>query len=105
METDLLSYGGTGHLLTVVFDPTKICMLPESGRIYHPGPDRAGGVGLIKSSLAIELSKNFSYDHGDDTQPPTHFTWKDVKYVLTNEIIPVIHREYQRQGKTVLNDD
>ena len=27
-------------------------MFPESGRVYHPAPDKVGGVGLIKSSLA-----------------------------------------------------
>ena len=52
----LLTYSGIGETLTFPFQPEKVCMLPESGRIYHPGPEKVGGVALIKSSLAIELS-------------------------------------------------
>lgn len=83
---DRLSYSGAGDRLTVLFEPERICMLPESGRIYHPGPAKTGGVGLIKSALAIELSKFFDFGSGCDTDPPTHFTWKEKKYKLTNEL-------------------
>ena len=86
-EPGLLSYGGAGELLTVPFTPEKICMLPWTGRIYHPATERTGGIGLIKSSLAIELSKSFEFGPEGEYAPPTHFTWKDTKYVLTNELI------------------
>ena len=61
-------------------------MLPASGRVYHSGPEHGGGVGLIKSSLAIELSKQFEFMNGE-SQPPTHFTWRQTTYALTNSVV------------------
>ena len=55
-----LAYGGTLSL-TVPFQPSSLCMLPSSGRVYHSGLEKLGGVGLVKSSLAIELSRFFVY--------------------------------------------
>ncbi|GFQ91074.1 UPF0598 protein CG30010 [Trichonephila clavata] len=87
-EGDYLSYGHTGELLKVKFEPEMICMLPESGRIYHPGPEATGGVGLIKSSLAIHLSQKFIYQDKENTDDmPISFFWKGVEYNLSNEII------------------
>ncbi|KAH3774322.1 hypothetical protein DPMN_175701 [Dreissena polymorpha] len=84
---DILSYGYAGSpTLRVPFQPEKICMLPSTGRIYHPGIERLGGVGLIKSSIAIAISKHFEFKNGEEF-PPTHFTWKGVKYTLTNELL------------------
>lgn len=80
-QYDVLSYGYAGDLLSAPFLPRKIYMLPETGRVYHPTDDKYGGVGLIKSKLAIELSKNFEFNDGE-TSPPSHFTWKGVKYEL-----------------------
>lgn len=83
----LLTFSGIGDLLTFPFQPEKVCMLPESGRIYHPGPEKVGGVALIKSSLAIELSPHFEYKKGDqDNDPPTHFNWKGICYQLDNSM-------------------
>ncbi|KAG8180124.1 hypothetical protein JTE90_012139 [Oedothorax gibbosus] len=87
-QVDYLSYGHTGDMLKVKFEPEKICMLPETGRVYHTGPEATGGVGLIKSSLAIDLSQNFLYKNKEDThEMPTYFMWKDKKYSLTNEVV------------------
>ncbi|KAJ7383139.1 hypothetical protein OS493_030289 [Desmophyllum pertusum] len=73
----LLTYSGIGETLTFPFEPEKVCMLPESGRIYHPGPEKVGGAALIKSSLAIEMSPHFEYRKGNqENDPPTHFNWK-----------------------------
>ena len=91
-EPDRLSYGGTGELLTVPFTPEKICLLPWTGRIYHPTVERTGGIGLIKSSLAIELSKNFEFGPEGEYAPPTHFTWKDKRYTLTNELVDKVRK-------------
>ena len=44
---------------TVPFQPEKLMMFSESGDVYHHGP--VGGVGLVKSSLALELSPFFIY--------------------------------------------
>lgn len=81
-------------VFTFPFQPEKICMLPESGRIYHPGPNKAGGVGLIKSSLAVELSPNFEYQHGNqEMDPPTHFHWMSKRYELDNSLWDVIRSD------------
>ena len=54
-DTDepLLSYNHGSRFLTVPFEPQKICMMPTSGRIYHPGPSRLGNIGLISDKLGI----------------------------------------------------
>ena len=91
---DLLSFGGTGDLLTTPFLPNKLCMLPESGRVYHEAPDNKGGVGLIKSSLAIELSRYFWYGEGDNPEvaPPMGFRWRGGVYQLDNATLSSLKR-------------
>ena len=85
---ELLSYGGTGNLLTIPFQPERLFMLPDSGRIYHSGPLAMGGVGLVKSSLAIELSRHFWYAEGSDPEAaaPVGFTWRGQSYTLDNYV-------------------
>ena len=83
--------------LTVKFEPTKICMLPETGRVYHPAPSIVCDVGLVKSSIAIELSKHFEFRDSDETQPPVLFNWQDKKHHLSNEIIPLLEAENERK--------
>ncbi|RWS16112.1 UPF0598 protein CG30010-like protein [Dinothrombium tinctorium] len=87
----LLSYGYAGELLTVPFAPQDLCM-PESGRIYHPAMDYVGGVGLIRSALAIEISKCFHFESNDNEAMPTHFTWEANTYELTNKLLPVLKK-------------
>ena len=71
-----LAYGGT-PTLTVPFQPDSLCMLPASGRVYHSGLERLGGVGLVKSSLAIELSQFFLYEEGaGEGAQPVGFRWQ-----------------------------
>lgn len=48
----------------------------QSGRIYHPAPKKAGGIGLVRSKIAIELSSSFNFEEGEE-KGPTHFFWKD----------------------------
>ena len=82
-----LAYGGTLSL-TVPFQPSSLCMLPESGRVYHVGPDRVGGVGLIKSSLAIELSRFFVYAEGaGESAHPVAFQWQGRTWELDNTLL------------------
>lgn len=78
-------------------------MHPVSGRVYHPGLERSGGVGLVRSSLAIELSPSFVYppESGQSGQP-THFLWKGQKHRLTNELagcFPAVDDGGGQQGK------
>lgn len=87
--SERLSYGGAGNILTVPFEPEKLCMLPESGRVYHSAADNVGGVGLVKSSLALELSRFFRYE--DQANPevaaPVSFRWKGRDFKLDNSVL------------------
>ncbi|XP_076448976.1 UPF0598 protein CG30010-like [Babylonia areolata] len=90
-DGDLLSYNWAADRLTVPFEPEKLCMYPDSGRVYHPAPSKTGGVGLVRSALAIELSKSFEFENGE-ASPPTQLTWKNVRYELTNELFEVMEK-------------
>lgn len=84
---DVLSYGHAGELLTAKFEPEKLYMT-KSGRVYHPANEQTGGVGLVKSSLAIEFSKYFVFEIIDqsDMKSPIEFVWKGINYKLTKEL-------------------
>jgi len=84
-STDMYQLTYAGGTLSVAFQPEHIVMLPESGRVYHIGPANGGGVGLVKSSLAIELSKFFEFADGGSV--PTHFIWQGHKHELTKSIL------------------
>ena len=96
VEPELLTYGGTGGILTVPFHPKKLAMLPGSGRVYHCGPESVGGAGLVKSSLALELSPFFEYRLGDEpeTSSPVGFKWRGKSHDLDNHVLTLLaHRE------------
>eukprot|EP00794_Sanderia_malayensis_P015085 gene15085-16641_t len=87
MNSWKLVCNGIGPSTAFDFQPEKLFMLQKSGRIYHPAPSHVGGVGLIKSSLAIEISSNFVYKEGAaHVDPPTHFTWQNVEYELDQTV-------------------
>lgn len=77
----LLAYNHADDLLSLKFEPEKIFMFPETGRVYHPAPQRAGSIGLIRSKLAIEFSKYFQFSNGEK-DPPTQFTYNGILYDL-----------------------
>ena len=82
-----LAYGGTLSL-TFPFQPSSLCMLPASGRVYHAGPDKLGGVGLVKSSLAIELSRFFVYEEGaGESAHPVGFRWRGETWELDTAVL------------------
>ena len=82
-----LAFNHADRYLTVSFKPEKICMT-NSGRVYHPAPEKVGGVGLISDKLSIEWTadKRFEFANGEDN-PPTHFNWDKQKIILDNELI------------------
>ena len=91
-----LAYGGTLSL-TVPFQPTSLCMLPASGRVYHAGPEKLGAVGLVKSSLAIELSRFFVYNKeeeeregGGEGAHPVGFRWQGKTWSLDSALLPIL---------------
>ncbi|XP_041342289.1 UPF0598 protein C8orf82 homolog isoform X1 [Pyrgilauda ruficollis] len=88
----LLSYCGGGSELTVPFQPGMLAVFPENGRLYHPAPEKVGGVGLVRSALAEELSSEFRFEDGPE-KPPTHFWWEGKKYRLSGEILGILRAE------------
>ncbi|OCT75128.1 UPF0598 protein C8orf82 homolog [Xenopus laevis] len=86
----LLSYCGGGDKLTVPFEPENLVMLPDNGRLYHPAPERCGAVGLVKSSLAFELSPFFVYPPNSLGDPPTHFHWNGTRIPLTQQLLTLL---------------
>ena len=90
---EMLSYGGSGDLLTIPFQPSKLCMLPDSGRVYHAGLGRLGGVGLVKSSLAIELSRFFEYEAlADERAAPVRFVWRGQVWEIDESVVNALKR-------------
>ena len=85
----MLSYGGADGSLCVPFHLEKLCMLPEGGRVYHAGPDKLEGVGLVKSSLAIELSKFFVYKEGacSESSSPVGFRWRGRTWTIDGSTV------------------
>ena len=55
-----------------------------TGRVYHPAPTILGGIGLVKSSLAIEFSSLLSFKNGEE-RGPTQFLWRNKNYDLDTE--------------------
>lgn len=102
-EQELLSYCGGAEKLSVPFRPEALYMHPASGRVYHPCPERSGGVGLVRSALAIELSPFFVYppESGQSGQP-LQLLWKGQEHTLTNELagcFPPAEEDGGQQGE------
>ncbi|XP_011373122.1 UPF0598 protein C8orf82 homolog isoform X2 [Pteropus medius] len=84
-----LSYCGGGEALAVPFEPARLVPLADNGRLYHPAPERAGGVGLVRSALAFELSACFEYAPGA-TALPSHVRWQGRRLALTMDLVPLL---------------
>ncbi|XP_014208093.1 UPF0598 protein CG30010 [Copidosoma floridanum] len=81
--TYYFSYNHAQDLLAVPFQPNKIFMSPN-GRVYHPAPIVTGGIGLVKSSLAIEFSSQFEFGEGEESGP-TKFHWQGKEYKIDKQ--------------------
>ncbi|XP_066121515.1 UPF0598 protein C8orf82 homolog [Saccopteryx bilineata] len=84
-----LSYCGGGEALAVPFEPARLLPLADNGRLYHPAPERAGGVGLVRSALAFELSAFFEYAPGASALP-SHVRWQGRRLALTMDLAPLL---------------
>ena len=62
-DEDLLSYNHGSRFLTVGFEPGKISMEPLTGRVYHPGPQKTGGIGLLSDKLALAWTAVSKFSH------------------------------------------
>lgn len=71
----------TINLSQVPFEPQRLFMNIKTGRVYHPAPEKAGEIGLVRSNLAIEFSASFNFENGEGNAP-THFMWRDKRYQL-----------------------
>ena len=72
-------------------------MQMTTGRVYHSGPHTCGGVGLVRSKLAIQLSSNFIFEDGEEN-PPTSFNWNGNLHILNQKVISQLAGlEQQRQ--------
>ncbi|XP_029678985.1 UPF0598 protein CG30010 isoform X1 [Formica exsecta] len=80
-EEDWFSYAHADDLLMVPFEPQKLFMNVNTGRVYHPALEKTGGIGLVRSNIAIEFSAFFDFENGQESAP-THFMWKDKRYEL-----------------------
>lgn len=79
------------------FEPNKVYMSPDSGRVYHPAEEQYGNIGLIRSKMAIEFSKHFEFELGEQ-KPPTHFTWNNTRYKLEIDWIQDIQLSSNRSS-------
>lgn len=99
---ELLSYCGGAEKLSAPFRPEALYMHPVTGRVYHPCSERSGGVGLVRSALAIELSPFFVYAEESQSGQPTHFLWRGQKHRLTNELaghFPTVEESSGQEGE------
>lgn len=84
-----LSYCRGHEALVVPFEPARLLPLAANGRLYHPAPERAGGIGLVRSALAFELSAHFEYAPGDAALP-SHVHWLGRRLALTLDLAPLL---------------
>ena len=82
-----LAFNHADRYLKTAFTPERICMT-TTGRVYHPAPEKVGGIGLISDKLSIEwpAEKRFEFENGEHN-PPTHFNWSLKRMPLDNELI------------------
>lgn len=93
IEKPFLLHNHASNLLSIAFEPQHLCMPSGTGRVYHPAPERAGGVGLVRSLLAVEFSKHFLFaNDANENSPPTHFDWEGKRYELSNMLLPTIEK-------------
>ena len=94
-DTELVINGSD---LRFPFDPSKVHMDQHNGRIYHTGPEKLHGVGLLSSKLAIQLSSRTEIVDG----ACKYFKWKGENVELTNEVEERLHGIKVRKQKAIL---
>ena len=82
--TDISLWRDSSHV-GIIHPSSNSTSLAQVRRTVEPSGDLPP-LGLIKSSLAIDLSKYFEFEAGED-EPPTHFYWQGRRHTLTNELI------------------
>lgn len=95
-----ISYNYGGDLMAVQFEPEQICMCPQTGRVYYPTTERYGRLALVRSKLAIELSKHFVFQSkksseqrtelGGHFEEPVAIEWDGKRYELSYQLKPLL---------------
>ncbi len=71
--------------LSIRFEPEKLYVKPDTGRIYHPLSEKFyTGIALIKDAIAEQLSSHLIYDDKADGLPIS-IEWKGKIYKLEND--------------------
>ena len=66
-------------------------MVPETGRVYHPGPDLSGGVGLISDRLSILWSQEQRFIFNDgESEAPSGFVWEERDFRLDKSLLETV---------------
>lgn len=97
LGSHVLTFAHAGGELVADFEPAKIHMSPDTGRVYHPASEQYGGIGLVRSKLAIEFSSSFEFERGEE-ESPTHFTWNSTRYQLNSEWLKNIRLAANRKN-------
>ena len=72
-------------MLSIQFQPEKLCIKPETGRIYYPLSRKFHtGIALIKDAIAERFSSHFIYENKEHDNLPTAIEWKGKMYQLKN---------------------
>lgn len=103
-EEWVLQHNHAGELLVQKFDPSGICMVSETGRVYHPGPRLCGDIGLISDRLSIlwTQEKRFIFRDGEEA-PPTSFIWEEEEFKLENKLLELMTDEERGIGMSEEN--
>lgn len=84
--------------LSIRFEPEKIYVKPDTGRIYHPIPEKFHtGIALIKDSIAEQLSSQLVYENDNTEELPVALKWKGKTYQLQkNESLEKLVSEHSQ---------
>jgi len=89
-----LLHNWADDLLVQPFQPELICMVPNTGRVYHPGPSLSGGIGLVADKLAIQWTSEARFRFADgEENAPTAFVWEEREVGLGNELLDLMTAE------------
>ena len=71
--------------LLIPFEPEKIYVKPDTGRLYYPIPPQFyTGIALIKDAIAEQLSSHLQYDDGP-SDVPVGLAWQGKVHRLTRD--------------------
>lgn len=87
----------SSKILSIQFQPEKLYVKPDTGRIYYPLSDKFyTGIALIKDAIAERLSSHLVYEDKVDGLPIS-IEWKGKMYKLKKDnVIEKLVYEHSR---------